>query len=110
MCYSVFMKQFRNNQLEEQKKKEEKIESILEDEDEKPQDPSINPLVARNQYRKDRLDRIAKLRSNDNELAINAPTREELLNKPSLREVRERPMKIKNDKLHLDKEDKDSYM
>ena len=34
MCYSVFMKQFRNNQLEEQKKKEEKIESILEDEDE----------------------------------------------------------------------------
>jgi hypothetical protein len=43
-------------------------------------------------------------------MAINAPTREELMNKPSLREVRERPMKIKNDKLHLDKEDKDSYM
>ena len=86
---------------------------MLEDEEEKTESEdmsSMNPLIQRNAYRKDRLDRIAKLRSNDKELAINAPTREELLNKPSLREVRERPMKIKNDKLHLDKEDKDSYM
>jgi len=35
-----------------------------------------------------------------------------LLNKPSLREIRERPTKIKNENLDLDldKEDKDAYM
>ena len=39
-----------------------------------------------------------------------APSIEELKSKPSLKEIRERPLVLK-DKLHLDKEDKDGgYM
>ena len=38
-----------------------------------------------------------------------APSAEELKSKPSLKEIRERPLVIK-DKLHLYKEDKDGYM
>ena len=37
-------------------------------------------------------------------------TREELANRPSLREIRERPLVRRDEKLHLDKEDKDDYM
>ena len=83
MMYSVFMKQFRNIQLKQKKKTEDKIESMIEDEKEEEEEKSIvpdltnlNPLVQRDAYRKDRLDRISKLRSNDKEMAINAPTRE----------------------------------
>ena len=54
--------------MEDEKEEEEK--SII------PDLTNLNPLVQRDAYRKDRLDRIAKLRSNDKEMAINAPTRE----------------------------------
>jgi len=55
------------------------IEDEKEEEEEKsivPDLTNLNPLVQRDAYRKDRLDRISKLRSNDKEMAINAPTRE----------------------------------
>ena len=39
-----------------------------------------------------------------------APTMEELKSKPTIREIKMRPLVQRDDKLHLDKEDKDSYM
>ena len=43
-------------------------------------------------------------------MATGAPTMEELKSKPSSKDIKMRPLVQKNDKLHLDKEDKESYM
>ena len=109
-AYALFMKQTRTQQLQDEKKKKQKMDDIGED-DEAADDGSIvdkiNPMASREKYREDRLNRIKKSREEERQVA---PTREELSSQPSLREIRERPLVKRDDKLHLDKEDKDAYM
>ena len=52
---------------------------------------------------------MKKIKKHREEEKLNALTREEP-DMPSLREIRERPLVRKDEKLHLDKEDKDAYM
>ena len=65
-------------------------------------------MRTREKYKEDRLKKVKELRYKPDQTT--APSIEELKSKPSLKEIRERPLVLK-DKLHLDKEDKDGgYM
>ena len=65
-------------------------------------------MRTREKYKEDRLKKVKEMRYKEGQTV--APSIEELKTKPSLKEIREKPLVIK-DKLHLDKEDKDGgYM
>ena len=59
-----------------------------------------NPLKTREKYKEDRLKKVKEMRYKEGQTV--APSVEELKSKPSLKEIREKPLVIK-DKLHLDK-------
>ena len=109
--YSELMKERRNEEIKEDKAVTEKIKSMIAEgeEDEKLAESDLpNPLRTREKYKEDRLKKVKDLRYKPDQTT--APSIEELKSKPSLKEVRERPLVLK-DKLHLDKEDKDGgYM
>ena len=54
------------------------------------EEASFNPMKSRDAYKKERLEKVKNMRSTPDQTA--APTMEELKSKPSIREIKMRPL------------------
>ena len=110
LSYSELYKKVRNKEIDEEKKVAEKMKEMMPDVEEDPNE-SKNPLFSRELYKEERLNRVKEMRKKTE--FTSAPTMDELKSKPSLKEIKMRPLVVKaqDDKLHLEKEEKDGgYM
>ena len=100
------MKERRNKEIKSEKHMDDQFKKMDEIEGEEDGD-TINPLKSREKYKEERLQKIKDLRYQEGQTT--APTMEELKSKPSLNDIRTRPL-IKRDENLSKGQDDSSYM
>ena len=104
--YSMYFKTKRSKEIMVEKKQGE----IETDEDEAGVIQQLNPLNSRKAYKEQRLKKIKEAREKAIDEQPAALTVEELNSKPTKKEIKMRPLVQRDEKVQLERDNKDNYM